>query len=1094
MSTSSAPSIRQREGSTFVRFPPQRQWGFVSVERFELKVQGQVPMSQLRHSYAQLNDVKISSSFKDFERLLTHKLSESDFKEIHLESPDLKDEVGAAPLICWGVYHPQDRRPQPFYLEGGFHALPHGVRFEFYAGVLFGLGDVNASTLAARLLKDASMPTQHTHPTVINFDPLTELSISCCLDWGWKLPRRRVASCLEVTDSELRFLAGQSLEDKARHGKEAWRSGVTPQQSAHLERLKQHHEGEGFVHAHELESALIFYQSHLDHPHGSLRYFELRRWLEGPSESLRSWVLKSSMTIADQHKANALIYEAEGQHQRAADAWVDFADADDQQESEERVRSPHAKRLISGLTHYTRGLLLKETNLEAATQELEKARELLTSSPNVLHACAQVATQLNDRFLAQARLTEMAQHLMSSERSTEAAKVWVQLGELWSNSSESWDSAERAYLRAIETAPELQAPYYQLSDLYVERGDLPNAQVFLERLLEHSPYAEKAAQRLKSIESRSTELLDDFTSDSTDTNLLEEDDQLITGVITVVPKPSVEDVAPLDGGQLLTQDLIKPALEGSLKPPPSPLSAAPSAQRLWSMPPLKQEAEKRRVTPHVTPSRLPTHSSTLTSVRDAAVRDAAMLTPESAPIPRATSTSRSDVTPKVPMPPRGKAHSRWSSDQLDALHQVIASAHEQPAPSKGQRHTSDLVRKSGEHKDQARQIKLQEQLNTLKDLAASKNSKPQSQTQACLDLAVIYRDQMLDLEQAKEWLWRGLNRDPQGVVLHDLRESLVEIYTSKEDYRGLLEYHQFVANQEWGDQADAHMQRASLLRLEGRFDEALIACDESLRAFETFTTRRKRSRQQERERVIKLKADLLSTLGDPLAAGAMLLDDIDTLGDMIQWTRRRLAAQVLVEVAPQHSAHLYKELYQIDPSESRLEEWLAHVNYWGDPHARAEAIRAYAAVMRSDSARVRLAPRCLSQLAHDIKDDAPLLALDLYFESLCDHPDPDIAERAVDLAQRHHQNQALLRALGSLIPECVPGEYRGLLKLKRSFALATIHDNRSQDALTDALKELRGGVEDQMEFSSTLEWAQQVCTPEVFSNYVGQLEAAGLGH
>jgi tetratricopeptide (TPR) repeat protein len=1093
MSASSAPSIRQREGNTFVRFPPQRQWGFVSVERFELKVQGQVPMSQLRHTYAQLDDVKISSSFKDFERLLTHKLSESDFTEIHLESPDLKDEVGAAPLICWGVYHPQEQRPQPFYLEGGFHALPHGVRFEFYAGVIFGLGDISASTLAARLLKDANMPTQHTHPTVINFDPLTELSISCCLDWGWKLPRRRLASCLEVTDSELRFLAGQNLDDKIRRGEETWRSGVTPQQSAHLEWLKRHHEGEGFVHTHELESALIFYQSHLDNPHGSLRYFELRRWLEGPSESLRSWVFKSSMTTADQHKSNALVYEAEGQHQRAADAWADFADADDQQETE-RVRSPHAKRLISGLTHYTRGLLLKETNLKAATQELEKARELLTSSPNVLHACAQVATQLNDRFLAQARLTEMAQYLMSSERSNEAAKVWVQLGELWSNSSESWDSAERAYLRAIETAPELQAPYYQLSDLYVQRGELANAKVFLERLLEHSPYAEKAAQRLKSIESRSTELLDDFTSDSTDSNLLEDDDQLITGVITVMPKPSVEDVAPLDGGQLLTPDLIKPKLEGPLKPPPSPLSAAPSALRLWSIPPLEQEAENRLATSHVMPSRLPTHSSTLTSVRNAAVQDAAILTSESAPIPRAASPSRSDVIPKVPMPPRGKTPSRWSSDQLDALHQVIASAHDQPAPSEGQRYDSKLVRNSGEYKGQARQLKLQEQLNTLKDLVTSKKSKPQSRTQACLEIAVIYRDKMLDLEQAKDWLWRGLRLDPQGVTLHDLRESLVEIYTSKEDYRGLLEYHQFVADQEWGDHADAHMQRASLLKLEGRLDEALTACDESLRAFDTFSSRRKRSRQQERERVIKLKADLLSTLGDPLAAGAMLLDNIDSLGDMIQWTRMRLAARVLAEVTPQHAAHLYKDLYQSDPSESRLEEWLAHVNYWGDPHARAEAIRAYAAVMRSDSTRVRLAPRCLSQLAHDIKDDAPLLALDLYFESLCDHPDPDIAERAVDLAQRHHQNQALLRALGSLIPECLPGEYRGLLKLKRSFALATIHDKRSQDALTDALKELQGGVEDQMAFSSTLEWAQQVCTPETFSDYVEQLEAAGLGH
>ena len=85
MSTSSAPAIRQREGGTFVRFPPQRQWGFVSVERFELLVSGQIPTSRLRHSHALLNDVKISSSFQDFERLLTRRLAESDFKEVPLD-------------------------------------------------------------------------------------------------------------------------------------------------------------------------------------------------------------------------------------------------------------------------------------------------------------------------------------------------------------------------------------------------------------------------------------------------------------------------------------------------------------------------------------------------------------------------------------------------------------------------------------------------------------------------------------------------------------------------------------------------------------------------------------------------------------------------------------------------------------------------------------------------------------------------------------------------------------------------------------------------------------------------------------------------
>ena len=75
----------------------------------------------------------------------------------------------------------------------------------------------------------------------------------------------------------------------------------------------------------------------------------------------------------------------------------------------------------------------------------------------------------------------MAQYLMSSERPTEAAKTWVQLGELWSSSVDSWDNAERAYIRALETAPELQDPYYQLSDLPPRRGLSPSNCVFCRR-------------------------------------------------------------------------------------------------------------------------------------------------------------------------------------------------------------------------------------------------------------------------------------------------------------------------------------------------------------------------------------------------------------------------------------------------------------------------------------------------------------------------------------------------------------------------------------------------------------------------------------
>ena len=135
-------------------------------------------MSELRHSHSNLVDVSLSVSMRDLERLIQSRLERSSFKEIHFLGAESKTSGQPSPLMCWGIFQPNDQRAQVFYLEGGFHALAHSLRFEFYQGMLFGLGELNAQTLAALLLKEAGLPAQRTHPTVLNIDPLTEVSLA----------------------------------------------------------------------------------------------------------------------------------------------------------------------------------------------------------------------------------------------------------------------------------------------------------------------------------------------------------------------------------------------------------------------------------------------------------------------------------------------------------------------------------------------------------------------------------------------------------------------------------------------------------------------------------------------------------------------------------------------------------------------------------------------------------------------------------------------------------------------------------------------------------------------------------------------------
>lgn len=1213
------PTIRIIDQGINVRFPPQKHWGFVSCERFELRIDTEVSMSQLRHHHAQLTDVSLTVSMRDLETLIQSRLERSSFKEVHLIGAKSKTTGQPTPLMCWGIFQPAKQRQQLFYLEGGFHALAHSLRFEFYQGILFGLGELSAQSLAARLLKEAGLPAQRTHPTVLNLDPLTELSLAYCLDWGWKLPKRKLASEIDISAQEISFISGKTRDAYLLSSFDPTANKITSQQEIHLNLLRKFHEGEGLIHAEEYESAKIFFKSHSEEPPAAIRYFELSRWLGEPEEYLKSWCQSANLTPSDSARAQALIAEDSGDYQSATDHWTQFIEAElevfrNATISTPTERSPLSLSILRGLKDYTLGLLNSDHDPSISLTHLEAARSQLGVSCYLLSSIAQNAIKCNDTILAQARLTECAQHQALLKQFSAAANTWVQLGELWINDPEGYDNAERAFRKALEIDPTALAPYYSLAHLNELRGDLIAAKSLLERILELSPYTKRARDILNRLALELEQPLRDAPSSN--------DSSISYSEITRLPQETQDRLAPVPSPapiQLETSVSTDSKKEPSLTPPPRPLSAGPFAQPdPWSLAPkeglddwlneqesqsepesplihqnsmdvvnLDEEAElsedsesssHSRITasPHekkneketaqpksVIPISEPSDPNYEVEEPKSPSSERITLPPPSDEEQRVPKASNDD-TRKPPVPPRAATSPlQWNSSDFDAINAALSLAHPQKdsgtdhaivktssytpvkdketRPPSSERSTvppssSDLIdtpqpsalldtqedeslsvqpqrdlpqrlnteeSKPAEYLQNKRQ-RMEASLNSILSKEEAQNKLNQLETELdtpeidqetqahlALEIAIIYRDQLLDIPNAKAWFWDGLKRSPNDNLRYELNESLAELYTVTQDWEGLLEYYLFIAKQKWSDPDEAHLQRASLLKTLERPLEAITACEEALSALdEESSVTRSIGKQDRYEETLRLKADLLTEQDQHEIAVDLLIQHHDQLELNRSALRHAYAARILKNHDQERAATLYQIAYNESPSETLLDEWLSHANHWGDAYARASAVRA-SVKANSNLQNTRVSSRRLAQLADEVHINTPLLSIELYQESLDQQLDLDIAERLINISEQRDQFQSLAHGLNLLIPECFEGEYRGLLKLKRGFTLYILRDESAGEAILDAMLDFDGAIASREEFELLLGWAETRCQPNDYHQVLTWLDSVG---
>lgn len=476
-STSDSPQqpiwVSTREGSRLITFPPQRLWSWAEISQFELRSPAQTTSENLRSTRAKITNLQAQFDLRQLELILQRRfrttphakdapqheseLKQSLFPEIHLKS-------AGSTMICWGIHHPPQQRPTPFYLEAALHPSPQSLRIDLFRGFVFGTSSCSIALLAADLLKAAQLPALPSHPSALQIDPLTEISLAMCLERGWKLPAREQTLSARASGGHVILNVGDGAEHYLPSGAYA----------EHLKRLKDVSEGEQLLYRGEDQAALNFYQQLEPTPFSLLRVAELIRSKKlNPIQRAEAIGWLNATLRNDQHispLARSWQLELRGELEEAAQALEEWWTIASSVPDERLARDLNTLR---GIAAYSRALLLERSQPERALAAFEEARMVLPSSLGVLSGAARVALSLSNIDLADQRLSEQAQLLESRGLMPEAAWAWVQVAEVRRSLSSHADphAAERAFTRALELEPTLISAHQGLAALAEERGE-----------------------------------------------------------------------------------------------------------------------------------------------------------------------------------------------------------------------------------------------------------------------------------------------------------------------------------------------------------------------------------------------------------------------------------------------------------------------------------------------------------------------------------------------------------------------------------------------------------------------------------------------
>ena len=455
-----APLVEAHRGALRVNFPPQRIWSLLELERYQLQVEGSGE-GPLRHRLAQLVDVRASVSLSR----IRHELNRRRLRGGLVEELEVSFEEGVVSLL--GLLRSRRGILVPFSLRGALHPIGGGFRFELYRGACFGDARLPIPRVAAQVLRELELPVNTQHPTTLHIHFLTELSLSLCLPWGWKLPLRELPLRTHADARRLYFSA------TAEHP--SGTPDLAEDYLAHLDALRLFHEAERLLHQGDYRAALDILEASPDSPFALGRRLELSLCYhderEDPSLLARQALENCPGPGA---LAQAVLQSRRGESQEAA-AWLSYWAEELGASDGERAQAL-----------FGQALLLQRSDPSGARAALETAVAIRPGSPQLYHALSRFALEEGALPEAAQWMRRRGSSLEEQGLTQEAAWSFSQLGELY-RASRDPSAAEDAFHQALSLSNAHIPAYQGLATLAEEAGQAQLAVRYLDQALQRLP-------------------------------------------------------------------------------------------------------------------------------------------------------------------------------------------------------------------------------------------------------------------------------------------------------------------------------------------------------------------------------------------------------------------------------------------------------------------------------------------------------------------------------------------------------------------------------------------------------------------------------
>jgi tetratricopeptide (TPR) repeat protein len=1116
-------------------FPAKQILSFVKAERFILKNRFQVSSHKLPHYQNELIEFSLQIDIQALtawlqQRLINTPFSLLDIKQNHgtlLISGLFNAQQGQS----------QDKVKEiPFLLEGELLASPKELRFECYRGVYLGLQDqyleqyelnqsptLNLTTLIVQFFKALKLPTAAQNLAVVQIDLLTELSLLYCLEAGFKLPKRDLIPSFQWTDHHLQIY-GQLNEQH--------RLMINPRHKQYLEGLRLFYENERLITEGLIEEAFYAY-SMAEHPFAYQRVLELSLYLKNERPKLKQYLLRFGDKIDKNLCYQARYHDLELQYQSEV-----FFSSDLPTHEKQLVLLIDWMKdsmMMDGGQLFGGELFERQCFEMVFQQWLKLLKQDYQQSPEPVSLVLDYLYQQNDFMDAIVKLTvydqlvEMELGLgrideatLLLEQQIEMAKLQanhgqialslVKLGEIYKGID--LEKAQAYYEQSISIKPQQVLAYQAKAVLYEEQEDWQQARKCYLEALKYSTVAQNHQSFRKEIESRLFEI-DQKIFVAREFSDLEED----------LPDGNTAAINRLAGAfqKVLPEDPIKKLkqIDFSLPQPPK-LDPKVVEQRLNE---LKRREQSHQVTEppieikvSIQPKDIQQESQLqqpemesdeqiFEKINADLIDDIEHLDDQSSPAFEAFAFKFEEETEQ-------DFESINLANELKiqaALQKVKASPNKDNAVDSGsfKKLESILTPNSQKKQDIEKGLSAEETaMNTKKaQLCHAIDHAPNRllKNKARFELAEFLRDELLDFEWAERVFLEILEDAPlsQHEILEESIAYLTEKYTSLQSYQDLVSLYQKQIKKNFPNQPFLYLQKAVYHTELKEYHLALDAIQQAKLKLDQIKNQRVEYQKQKNklQGMLALEIKLLELLNkhDEILERLTLVDGLSE--DELQY-QNLLCARYIAKKEPKQALVLYQSLYeQIDDhyfKESVYQEWNQLCDQLNDPTAKVplipievEGIDQQILKLKQQQEQateqerqkinaeanklVRKKSKLYANLAQELEDQAPMLAMELYQNAfLIWVEDFDSAEKICTLAKAHKKYDILIKTLLALINQCLEGEGKGKYLLELAGCYLILGDFQQAKHYADqAYPELTGDIFDPQALLDVVSWMRK---------------------